>query len=688
MFLRTISTPLTDLKGVGPATAGAFAAMGIRTVADLLLHAPRSYEDRSTVVTLTEGIEGRPVNTEAVVIARDWFGFGRKKTLKVWVEDSSGRGTLNCFGRNFLEQKLPEGMRIHLYGHFSFRFGEIQASSFDFTPILQDKPPDDFAGFLPVYPATADLSQKAIRNALLHALERFADSIEDELPPSCLEGRTQNKAGLLKSLHFPASWKEADHARRELAREELFYLQMSIARRGLEQRRESRTRSPGKETLASRVTASLPFSLTPDQESVLAEIRREMASPRSIARLIQGDVGSGKTLVAFLAACETVEAGEQAAFMAPTELLARQHAENAARMLEPAGIRLGLFTGSVTGEARSLLLKQLKAGEIDLLIGTHALFSEHVEFRRLGLVIIDEQQRFGVLQRLALTKKGDQPDLLVMTATPIPRTLALTVFGDLDVSRIYTMPPGRKPVITHLAMMGKEEKVYRWLEKEVTAGRQAYCVYPLIQESSRIDLKDAEGMFELLRQRFPGFSVGLIHSRLQEEHKLETMHRFAAGDIDILVATSVVEVGVDVPNATCMVVEHAERFGLAALHQLRGRVGRGGHQSYMFLVYSGDLAEEGKKRLKVMKECSDGFEVAEEDLKIRGPGNISGIEQAGFLRLRFADLVQDTDLMLEARESARKILNNDPGLLLPDNTLIRRVLQRTRPYDDENEENK
>ncbi len=685
MFLRTITTPVTDLKGVGPATARAFAVLEIRTVADLLLHAPRSYEDRSTPVSLAEGLSGRPVNTECTVIAHDWFGFGRKRTLKVWVEDGSGRAALNCFGRSFLEQKLPEGQRIRLYGQFSYRFGEIQASVFDFTPLHnnQDAIREDFTGLLPIYPATADLSQKAIRGALRHALDRFSPSIEDELPPSCCGGEPQNKAELLNSLHFPASMDEAAEARERLAWEELFFLQISIARRGCEQQCVTRKRGSTAGQLADQVRHRLPFSLTPDQESVIEDVRRDLSSSRAMARLIQGDVGSGKTLTAFLAACETIEKGEQAAFMAPTELLARQHAENAARLLEPAGIRLALFTGSVTGEARRLLLEKLKSGSIDLVIGTHALFSEEVEFKQLGLAIIDEQQRFGVLQRLTLARKGDQPDLLVMTATPIPRTLAMTVFGDLEVSRIHTMPPGRKPVITHLAAMGKEEKVYRWIEKEVDAGRQAYCVYPLIQGSSKLDLKDAEGMYEALKKRFPRYNIGLIHSRLPEDQKIETMHGFSSGTINILVSTSVVEVGVDVPNATCMVVEHAERFGLSALHQLRGRVGRGNHQSYMFLVYSAELADEGKQRLKVMKEHSDGFRVAEEDLKIRGPGNISGVEQTGFLRLRFADLVRDTDLMLTARDQARSIIAEDPGLLHPENNLLRRVLQRTAAYENE-----
>ncbi|WP_321992336.1 ATP-dependent DNA helicase RecG [Marispirochaeta aestuarii] len=684
MFLRELRTQPGELKGIGPRTAEAFASLGIESLGDLLLHAPRYYEDRKTEVPLSKGVGGSPVNTTATVIAHDWFGFGRKRTLKVWIEDSSGRAALNCFGRNFLQQKLPVGAQIRIYGQFSYRFGEIQASAFEFEASETPAGTSSFGTLVPIYPAGASLRQGSIRKAIHEGLAKYIDQIEDELPPMyAREEIPVSKKKQLQGLHFPETLDEVRLARRALAWEEFFYLQLSIARRGLALRSVRKERTPARGALARRVLESLPFELTRDQKTVLREIREDLRGSRPMARLIQGDVGSGKTLTAFLAACESIEAGEQAAFMAPTELLARQHAENAARLLEPAGVRLALLTGSVQSRAREEILSRLESGEIDLLIGTHALFSEGVRFRCLGLAIIDEQQRFGVLQRVALSQKGDEPDTLVMTATPIPRTLAMTVFGDLDVSVIRSMPPGRKPVITHLARMGREEKVYEWLKKEVRTGRQAYCVYPLIAESSKMDLKDAEGMYEALKLRFPDFRLGLIHSRLDEEEKVSVMRSFSSGQIDILVSTSVVEVGVDVPNATCMVVEHAERFGLAALHQLRGRVGRGEFQSYMFLVYAPDLSEEGKRRLKVMMENSDGFAVAEEDLKIRGPGNMTGTEQAGFLRLRFADPAADGETMLRARNLARKILQDDPGLLKPENSLLRQVINRTRPFEEE-----
>jgi ATP-dependent DNA helicase RecG len=414
-----------------------------------------------------------------------------------------------------------------------------------------------------------------------------------------------------------------------------------------------------------------------------------------MARLLQGDVGSGKTLVAFLVALRAVERGGQAAIMAPTELLARQHAENAGRLLEPVGIRPAFLTGNMKAAGRSQLLKALAAGDIDIVVGTHALFSRGVVYSNLNLVVVDEQHRFGVTQRQAIMAKGDHPDLLMMSATPIPRTLALTVFGDMDVSVIPDLPPGRKPVKTHLAKESNEAKVYDFVRKELAAGRQAYFVYPLIEADLNKGLKDAESMADRLgRQVFKGLRVALVHSKLDEEEKRRTMEAFRLGEIRVLVATSVVEVGVDVPNATCMVIEHAERFGLAALHQLRGRVGRGEAQSYCFLVYSdatpesseygvadgGVLTEDGKTRLKVMLENSDGFVIAEEDLKLRGPGQIAGIEQSGYLSLGVADPIRDAAELARARTDAFAILEEDPALALPEYRRIAQVLERAPPF--------
>ncbi len=683
MFLREIKRPVSQLPGIGPASAKTLASIGITTVGDLLAHYPREYEDRSRPVPLAEGYDGTPVNTEAEVLAHDWFGFGNRQTLKIHIEDESGRAALICFGRNFLARKLVPGSRFRIYGVFQYRFEELQCSAFDVEEA--EKPPVLFGRILPIYPLSGNLTQGILRKAIGEALRIYEGKIEDELPAHLLASRgLLPKEEAIAAIHYPAAIDRVPRARRTLVFEELFHLQLLVGRRAMLRKSEAGPPRPAPTGLQQRLLERLPFRLTPDQETVLGEIRRDTAAGAPMARLVQGDVGSGKTLVAFLAALPYIESGRQAAFMAPTELLARQHAANAARLLEPLGVRLAFLSGGIGDEGRRTLLASLSRGEIDLLVGTHALFTEDVAFRDLGLAIVDEQHRFGVAQRMALVGKGEQPDLLLMTATPIPRTLALTAFGDLDISTIRTMPEGRKPVITHLARHGNEGKVYEFIRKEVREGRQAYFVYPLIQQSEKLSLKDAETMFLRLRQDiFPGLRLGLIHSRVPEDEKRLTMELFVAGKIDILVATSVIEVGVDVPNASCMVVEHAERFGLPALHQLRGRVGRGTEQSYAFLVYGENLTDDGKVRLKAMMDSCDGFRIAEEDLALRGPGELTGTRQSGYLRLSIADLGRDQDTLTEAREAAFALLGNDPGLLSPEHKPLREVLRRAPAFRDD-----
>jgi ATP-dependent DNA helicase RecG len=691
MFLRELASPISELKGAGPVLVRKLERLGLFTAADLLLHAPRDYEDRSVRRLLGQFSQG-PVNCRATVLIHDWFGYGRMRTLKIWVEDDEGtRAGLVCFNRPFLERSLPVGARISLFGRFEYRFGELQSSAFEAEQV--DAPPSAApgteapAGILPVYPLTDGVPQGIMRKLTARALARWG-MVDDELPAGLLESRTLlHKAEAIRLIHRPERPSDVPEARRTLAYEELFYLQIMIGRRAMDRREGASDRPPPPDHLARALAERLPFPLTTDQQTVLGEIAADMGSPWPMARLLQGDVGSGKTLVAFMAALYTIAAGGQAALMVPTELLARQHADTAARLLEPLGVRLAFLSGNVAEPARKPLLAALAAGDIDLVIGTHALFSEGISYRSLRLVIVDEQHRFGVLQRLAISAKGRRPDVLMMSATPIPRTLALTAYGDLAVSTIRTMPPGRKPVITHLAKQGNEDRVYEFVRRELAAGRKAYFVYPLVDRSDKLELKNAEAMFRHLQDKvFPGFKGGLIHSRLPEDEKKATMAAFAgkgdAGPLSFLVATSVVEVGVDVPDATCMVIEHAERFGLAALHQLRGRVGRSPLQSYCFLVWSDKLGEDGKKRVLAMKETSDGFAIAETDLLIRGPGEITGTTQAGALRLAFADPVRDTELLEAAREDAMAILEADPGLLNPEASVIRAVLDRAPPFTE------
>ncbi|GHU04687.1 ATP-dependent DNA helicase RecG [Spirochaetia bacterium] len=687
MYLRELAIPLEKIKikGIGPAAMGALAKAGINSVETLLRHYPRDWEDRSRIVPLRE-YSRQAVCTTVTVLAHDWFGFGRMRTLKVHVEDESGRAVLVCFQRPFLEKQLIPGKQYRLWGNFSFKYGEIQAAAFEIEPYdpaggAAKNSGSFFGKILPVYHLSAGLSQALLRRLVRFVLDQYAAGLESEIPEAIIarDGLLQ-KSAAISAIHFPASQTELERARKTLIYEELFFLEVMIGKRALERRRGriSGGKVPSAASdfspLQKRMIERLPFSLTAGQKEAAVDINRDMNEHWPMARLLQGDVGSGKTLVSFLAALPAIEQGGQAAVMAPTELLARQHAENAARLLEPIGVRPAFLTGNIKAAGRSQLLKRLASGEIDLVIGTHALFSKDVVYKNLRMVVVDEQHRFGVAQRQAITAKGDHTNFLMMSSTPIPRTLAFTAFGDLDVSEIRDLPPGRKPVKTHLAKQSNEDKVYDFVRKELAAGRQAYFVYPLI-EAGDSDLTDAETMAEKLGKKiFPQYKTALIHSRLDDEQKRQTMEAFRSGEIRILAATSVVEVGVDVPNASCMVICHAERFGLSALHQLRGRVGRGADQSYCFLVYSepppdpadifsGGLSETGKTRLKVMLENNDGFVIAEEDLKLRGPGQIIGTEQSGFLSLGIADPLRDIKVLEQARADAFAMLENDPGLL-------------------------
>lgn len=684
MFLGELEQSIKSLKGVGPASARDLSNLGIFTVRDILTHYPRDYDYRDEIVPFfsRDGtpVFPRKVNTVADIIAQDYFGYGRKRTLKVYVKDESGTASLICFGRNFLAAPLSPGKKIFLTGTFQYKYQELQSGSFEFEEYSEN--PKLFNRILPIYPLSGKLTQGFFRNLLGRTIRTYAEHLESELPETLMEKRGLiPKASALKNIHFPEDRKAIERAKQTLAYEELFFFQLLLRKRILRRGEKRRAARELGNMLEHSCVSRLPFSLTEDQEKVLGEIKADLSSPGQMNRLLQGDVGSGKTLVAFLAALSMIEKGYQAAFLAPTELLAKQHAENAARLLEPLGITPALLTGNSKGEGRKTLLKAIREGKTELILGTHALFSENTEYHNLGLIIVDEQHRFGVLQRTALTEKGEAPDLLMMTATPIPRSLALTAFGDVDISTIRTLPPGRKPIITHLAVQGKEKKVYDWVKKELKRGRQAYFVYPLISPSDRMSLKDVESMCRFLKEeQFPDRRLGLIHSRISETERENTMSDFALGNLDILVATSVVEVGVDIPNATCMVVEHAERFGLAALHQLRGRVGRGTEQSYAFFVYSPDLTEDGKERLKVMMETNDGFAIAEADLHIRGPGEVIGTRQSGYIPFSIAEMSTDMELLKEAKEDAARLSEEDPSFLLPQNLVLSRVLEKTKPF--------
>lgn len=686
MLIGEIQTPVSNLYGAGKTTVEQLNRLGVVTVGDLLRLWPRLWEDRSRYNTLREWNTFHKLNVPVTVIAHQWFGYGRMKTLKLIVSDSEGtRGELACFNRPFLEKSFPEGTKALVYGSFSVKYGALQSSSFDIEQYDAAE-----RRILPVYPLTQGLTQTKLRKLIEQALNSYARGIDSELPAEVLHKYGYpDKRTVLFAMHRPASMQEAENARTALIFEEFFLYEAAVGMRALERRGvlpRTPTQAGASEGAAQLAAAQpsaalqytysplqkellsrLPFTLTVDQHAVTAEINADLDGTAPAARLIQGDVGSGKTLVAFLACLKVIEGGGQAALMAPTELLARQHADNAAKLLEPLGVRLAFLTGNLKAAGRSQLLQQLASGNIDLIIGTHALFSAQTLYKNLRMVVIDEQHRFGVLQRSAIIQKGidsgkKAPHFLMMSATPIPRTLALSMFGDLDISVIKTMPPGRKPVITYVAPESKAEKVYYFIGQDILAGKQAYFVYPIIEDSETLSLKSAEDMFAELTRDFPHHRLALLHSKVPEDEARAIMQEFRSGAIHILVATSVIEVGVDVPNATCMVIEYADRFGLSALHQLRGRIGRGSDQAYCFLLYGKNITETGMARLKVMASTTDGFVIAEEDLKLRGPGDIGGIEQSGYCGFELADPIRDFALLEKARIAAFEMLAAQRGL--------------------------
>lgn len=663
---------ITEAPGIGAVAAQDLAALGIATLGDMLRFAPRAYDDRREERRARmAGVDDPSIACRITVMGHSDFPTRNGRTLKVAAVDDDGtRIELLCFNRYFLKSQLSIGSEWYIHGKVQRIRGIYQISSFE---VKRTREEIGLGRILPVYPLSGRLSEKMMRSAASYALQALSP-IPDELPDGMYR-----RLGLMRheeayrALHFPESMDEAAAALRTLGFTELLMMELSLLRKGARTGRRVRSRPSRRERL---LLSSLPFTLTGDQLRAADEIRGDLDSGMPMNRLLQGDVGSGKTLVAWLSALHAIDSGAQVAFMAPTELLARQHADGAAALLEGTGVRIAFITGSVKGEQRRLLLESLSNGETDLVIGTHALFSEDVSFRNLRYAIIDEQHRFGVQQREALSHKGEGCSILSMSATPIPRSLALTLYAGYSVSTIRTMPKGRIPIRTYLVREDNRESMYRAVGVEFTRGHQAYFVYPRIDDEGESDLRDVTRMFDFLQKEYPGVPSALIHSRLPDDEKMEILHAFRDRKLSYLVATSVVEVGIDIPDATCMVIEHAERFGLAALHQLRGRVGRSTLPSYCFLVYGRSLTEEAKARLSVMKETNDGFLIAEKDLQIRGPGDISGDRQSGFLHLKFASLTSDLELIELARSEAEKLIREDIGLLKAENAVLRREMAR------------
>ena len=607
---------------------------------------------------------------------------GRRALVTALLDDGTAAVEVVWFNQPWVADRIQRGDELRIIGSVS-RFGKrINITPNEFERLDASEGPS--APILPIYPLTQGISQRMLRRWTRTALDRL-DEVEEPLPNGVLEQYDLPTLGqALVDLHYPGTPADRDRARRRFIWEEFFWWELRLALKAVSRRRPDTGIAMEVEgELVPRLGKSLPFELTRAQRRVLSDIFCDMRSSRPMNRLLQGDVGSGKTIVALLALLRAVENGYQGALMAPTEILAEQHARNLAAFLEPLPVRTALLTGAVTGRERETVLAGLATGKLDIAIGTHALIQEGVEFERLGLVIVDEQHRFGVAQRLALTRKGGHPDVLVMTATPIPRSLALTFYGDLDVSRLDEMPPGRQPVTTRLVPEGRRGEMYEFIDRCLEAGQQGYVVYPLVEESEAMDLKDATSGYEDLARRFVDSNVALIHGRLSGEDKERVMRGFGDGHIDLLVATTVIEVGVDVANATFLVVEHAERFGLSQLHQLRGRVGRGSKPSRCFLLLSPSAGQTARERVRVLTSQNDGFVIAEEDLRLRGQGDVFGTRQHGVPEFAIADIDRDVELLAVARDAAFDVVDSDPELARGEHCRLRARLDELETRDRE-----
>jgi ATP-dependent DNA helicase RecG len=686
---KSLSDSVQFLRGVGPSGTEAFMKLGISTVGDLLRYMPRRYEDRSSfrnIAQLQPGefatISGRVLSAENTQTSRRNFVITR-----VLISDDTGTAILVFFQQPYLlkqfERLAVQKRRIIVYAQVkSGGWGAPELDRIEWEELSEDADSLSTNRIVPIYPLTEKLTQKRVRKAVDHALEAYVPLVREQLPARLIKKHALlDIASALRNVHFPVNMEIQGAAHRRLVFEEFFLLQLGLAikRAALAQERTNISLRMTQERLQAKLREILPFELTGAQWRAIMEISADVSSGHTMNRLLQGDVGSGKTVVALATMFMAVENGYQAALMAPTEILAQQHAIVLRRLLEPIGMNVDLAIGSMRVREKEGVRGRLYTGETPIAVGTHALIQEGVNFHRLGLAIVDEQHRFGVLQRQALSLKGAQPHVLVMTATPIPRTLTMSIFGDLDVSIIDELPPGRKPIKTHWKHSSDAASVYASAEKLIGAGRQVYIVCPLIEESEKLQVKSAIQLAEKIsREVYPQFRVGLLHGQMKSEEKDQIMGQFKAHELDVLVSTTVIEVGIDVPNATVMIVEDADRFGLSQLHQLRGRVGRGEHISYCILI-ADPKTEDGITRMRIMTETTDGFRIAEEDLKLRGPGEFLGTRQSGLPEFRFGDIVQDSSLMTEARESAFDLIREDPELRNPEYKLLKESLHRSMP---------
>ena len=679
-----LKKPVQFVKGVGPKRAEQLERLGLNTVEDLLYHIPFRYQDRREIHKIRDlrtGEEGATVG-QLVRMGRRFVARSKRWVLEAVVRDETGfLFLLWYYQHRYFQQKYQIGAQVLLYGKVEMGMKGGKWMIHPDMELLEEE--GETARILPIYNKTTEMTVGAMRRLVHGAVATHINFIPDSLPQEL-----STRLGLMKvsdalrALHIPpvdadvgALNSASSLAHRTVVFDELFYLQlgMSLRRRNMV-KEDGLSIVPG--PLVMQVHEVLPFRLTNAQQRVLDVIFRDMAAPHPMNRLVQGDVGSGKTIVAFCAALAALDSGYQVAFMAPTELLAEQHFRTLAGLAKQLEVSITLLTGDTKPKQKQEIYGLIEQGKVEIVVGTHALIQEGLRFHRLGLAIVDEQHRFGVMQRAALKKMGMNPDMLLMTATPIPRTLALTIYGDLDVSAIDELPPGRKPITTRVFHEGEREKAYRAVKEQLDKGYQAYIVYPLVEESEKSDLKAATTMAEQLsRTAFVGYSIGLVHGRMKSDEKDAVMTRFKKGEHHILVSTTVIEVGIDVPNSTVILIEHAERFGLAQLHQLRGRVGRGQAASFCFLLAQYTPADESIRRLRVMVDTNDGFKIAEADLNFRGPGEFLGTRQSGLPDFRVANIVRDSRILELARDEAEAWLAKDPDLTSPASRRVRAILE-------------
>ena len=663
------------IKGVGPNRVVLLNKLGIYTLEDLITYYPRTYEDRSKPKTLFECADGEEALIEVYSTSRIIETRLPRKTMqKIMLRDETAQAEAVWFNQTYLKSKFTVGKKYMLYGKIEKKFGRIQILS----PVFDEYGIKSNTGrIIPIYPLTYNLSQNILRKIMENAIKEVYGNLLETLPDYVIKSQILlNINEAIKSIHFPKDLKDFNLARKRLVFEELFMTQLALLSLKNNDILEKKGIQFSEKYKMEEMIKRFPFVLTNAQKRVLDEIEKDMEQNKVMNRLLQGDVGSGKTAVAMCAAYKAVKCGYQAAIMAPTAILATQHMENFSNMMKDLEIRCELLISGITKKRKTEILDKLKNGEIDILIGTHAIIEDNVEFKNLGLVVTDEQHRFGVRQRNKIAKKGENPDILVMSATPIPRTLALILYGDLDISIIDELPPNRKKIETFAVGKRMQERVDNFIKKQIQDGRQAYIVCPLVEEGEDNDLKSVVELCDRYQNEiFPEYRISYLHGKMRPKEKDEIMLKFKNHEIDILISTTVIEVGVDVPNANIMVIEDAQRFGLAQLHQLRGRVGRGEYQSYCILKYEGN-GENIRKRMKVMCDTNDGFVISEKDLELRGSGDFFGTMQHGLPEFKIANLFEDMPILKQAQEVASNIIKNDATLENKDNLLLNRAVNK------------